>query len=227
MFVIIVGGGKVGTYLARGLVSQDHEVVVIEKQARKAQDMASALDADITMIGDGCDPVVLTQAGIERADVVVADTGDDEDNLVVCLIALKTSNARCIARVNNPKNRAIFASLDHGRPITIISSTEIILDVINDSVNVRDYSIVTKLRSGDLELLKMTIGAGSPAASRRIAETTLPRNTIVVAVDRPGEELVVPSGDTVLLAGDDVIVLSRREQREHLRAVYARPAGAP
>src|SRR5579864_5373864 len=146
MFVIIVGGGKVGTYLARALLAQSHEVVVIEKQAAKAQYMANTLDTDVALVGDGCDPLVLQQAGIARADVVVADTGDDEDNLVVCLIAKKHSKARCIARVNNPKNKTIFESVDPERPITLVSSTEIILDLINEYVNATDYSIITKLR---------------------------------------------------------------------------------
>ena len=112
MFILIVGGGKVGTYLARGLIKQQHEVVVIEKDARKAQMMTNLLETDIAIVGDGCDPNVLLQAGVQRADVVVADTGDDEDNLVVCIITKKQSNARCIARVNNPKNKLIFESLD-------------------------------------------------------------------------------------------------------------------
>jgi len=105
MFILIVGGGKVGTYLARGLLKQQHEVVVIEKDSRKAQMMTNLLEADIAVVGDGCDPNVLIQAGVARADVVVADTGDDEDNLVVVLISKKHSKARCIARVNNPKEQ--------------------------------------------------------------------------------------------------------------------------
>src|SRR3984957_3401928 len=135
MFVLIVGGGKVGTYLARALLAQQHEVVVVEKEARKAQYMANILDVDVAVVGDGCDPMVLQQAGISRADVVVADTGDDEDNLVVCLIAKKQSKARCIARVNNPKNKLIFESLDSEQPVIVISSTEIILAQIDDRLN--------------------------------------------------------------------------------------------
>src|SRR5580692_11783965 len=134
MFILIVGGGKVGTYLARGLLKQQHEVVVIEKDARKAQMMTNLLESDIAVVGDGCDPNVLLQAGVARADVVVADTGDDEDNLVVVLISKKHSKARCIARVNNPKNKLIFESLDREVPIALVSSTEIILDLINDYV---------------------------------------------------------------------------------------------
>ncbi len=135
MFVLIVGGGKVGTYLARGLMKQLHEVMVIEKDARKAQMMTNLLETDVAIVGDGCDPNVLLQGGVQRADVVVADTGDDEDNLVVCIITKKHSNARCIARVNNPKNKLIFESLDGERPVSVISSTELILEMIEERVN--------------------------------------------------------------------------------------------
>src|ERR1700681_2232291 len=112
MFVLIVGGGKVGTYLARGLIKQQHDVVVIDEDARKPQMMTNLLESDIAIVGDGCDPNVLMQAGIQRADVVVAAPGDEEDNLVVCIITKKQSGARCITRVHNPKNKLIFESLD-------------------------------------------------------------------------------------------------------------------
>ncbi len=134
MFILIVGGGKVGSYLTRALIDQAHEVVVVEKQDRKATLLEQAIEQKVAVVGDGCDPYVLEQAGLKRANVVVADTGDDEDNLVVCLIAKKNSSARCIARVNNPANKKIFASLDQQDPITVISSTEIVLDVISKSI---------------------------------------------------------------------------------------------
>jgi trk system potassium uptake protein TrkA len=219
VFVIVVGGGKVGTYLARALLAQDHEVVVIEKVAKKAQLMGNLLETDVTMVGDGCDPLVLDQAGIKRADVVVADTGDDEDNLVVCLIAKKRSKARCIARVNNPKNKLIFESIDREAPITLISSTEVILDAINAHVNANDYAIITKLKDGDLDLVKLKIPLGSPADGRRIVDVGLPRSSIVVAVDRSGEDLVIPNGDTLLRGGDSVILMVKNESREDVRAV--------
>ena len=134
MFVIIVGGGKVGSYLTRALLRGGHEVVMVEKQERKAEMLEQLLDQRVALVGDGCDPLVLDKAGLNRADIVVADTGDDEDNLVVCLIATKNSKARCIARVNNPANKLIFESLNRENPITVISSTEIILDVISKSI---------------------------------------------------------------------------------------------
>jgi trk system potassium uptake protein TrkA len=131
MFIVIVGGGKVGSYLTRALLGQGHEVVIVEKQERKARMLEQLIGRSICLVGDGCDPVVLEEAGLSRADVVVADTGDDEDNLVVCIITKKIAKARCIARVNNPSNTLIFESLDPEDPVTVISSTEIILDVLN------------------------------------------------------------------------------------------------
>jgi trk system potassium uptake protein TrkA len=220
MFVIIVGGGKVGTYLARALQAQEHEVIVIEKVAKKAQLMANLLETDATMVGDGCDPTVLEAAGIKRADVVVADTGDDEDNLVVCLIARRHSHARCIARVNNPKNKLIFESIDPERPITLISSTEVILDAINAHVNSSDLSLIAKLKNGALELVKLQIPPGAIADGKRIVDIGIPRSAIVVAVDRSGEDVVIPSGDTVLRGGDNVILMVKTANREDLRAAF-------
>ena len=157
MFILIVGGGKVGTYLTRALLKEDHEVVVIEKDPKKAQMMTNLLETDVAIVGDGCDPIVLSQAGLSRADVVVADTGDDEDNLVVCLITKKQSKARCIARVNNPKNKLIFESLDKEDPVIVISSTEVILNIIDEQVNTRDLASLVTLGKGELELIKLTI----------------------------------------------------------------------
>jgi trk system potassium uptake protein TrkA len=213
MFILIVGGGKVGTYLARGLLKQQHEVVVIEKEARKAQMMTNLLESDIAVVGDGCDPNVLLQAGVARADVVVADTGDDEDNLVVILITKKHSKARCIARVNNPKNKLIFESLDSEQPVTVISSTEIILDIIDDRVNATTLETLARLGKGDLELVQLSISSDSPASGRRIADLSLPTGSVIVAVDRGAGEVVIPNGETVFTPGDAVIAMIKHTAR--------------
>ena len=213
MFILIVGGGKVGTYLARGLIKQSHEVVVIEKDARKAQLMTNLLESDIAIVGDGCDPNVLIQAGVQRADVVVADTGDDEDNLVVTIITKKHSAARCIARVNNPKNKLIFESLDAARPVTVISSTELILGMIDDRVNASQLEPLAKVGRGDHELVQLHITDDSPAKGKRLAELALPRGSVIVAVDRGGGEVVIPNGDTMLQRGDAVIAMIKRDTR--------------
>jgi trk system potassium uptake protein TrkA len=213
MFVLIIGGGKVGTYLARGLIKQQHEVVVIEKDARKAQLMTNLLESDVAVVGDGCDPNVLIQAGMQKADVVVADTGDDEDNLVVCIITKKYSTARCIARVNNPKNKLIFESLDSDHPVSVISSTELILELIDERVNAAGLEPLARIGHGELELVQLRIADDSPAKGKRIADVRLPRGSVIVAVDRGNGDVVVPSGDTQLERGDDVIAMIKRDTR--------------
>jgi trk system potassium uptake protein TrkA len=221
VFVLIVGGGKVGTYLARDLLSQNHEVVVIEKDPRHAQFMTNLLEQDISIVGDGCDPVVLSQAGVSRADVVVADTGDDEDNLVVCLIAQKNSKARCIARVNNPRNKDIFDSIGaSGNPISVISSTELILRIIEDEVNISECRPILRLRGGDVQLVKMSVEPGMPAAGKRIADLAIPRSAIVVAVESRDGQVTIPTGDTRLSPGDDVVMMIKSSVRDQVRDAF-------
>jgi trk system potassium uptake protein TrkA len=168
----------------------------------------------VAVVGDGCDPNVLLQAGVTRADVVVADTGDDEDNLVVCIITKKHNpKARCIARVNNPKNKLIFESLDSDRPVTVISSTELILGMIDDRVNATDLEPLARVGRSDLELVQLRIADDSPARGKRIADLSLPRGSVIVAVDRGGGDVVVANGDTTLERGDDVIAMIKRDTR--------------
>jgi trk system potassium uptake protein TrkA len=226
MFILIVGGGKVGSYLSRALVNQGHEIVVVEKDERKAKMLERLIDRQVTVVGDGCDPLVLEGAGVARADVVVADTGDDEDNLVVVLLSKKKSKARCIARVNNPANKLIFDSLDTEDPVTVISSTELILDVLNEQVNASKYRSMLETMhlfgKGNMQLVKVAIPEQSPVDGRMLAEINLPHNSVVVAVDRPNRDLEIPTGDTVLHAGDSMIVIVKNGAAERIRALVSR-----
>lgn len=224
MFIIVVGGGKVGSYLTRALIGQGHEVVVVEKDERKARMLERLVDRKVTMVGDGCDPSVLENAGVARADVVVADTGDDEDNLVVVLLAKKKSKARCIARVNNPANKLIFDSLDTADPVTTISSTEIILDVLNEQVNASKYSAVLETMHlfgrGNVQLIKIGVPQDSPLDAQRLGEIAFPRNCVIVAIERGNDELTIPNGDTALRSGDQVIAIVKNGAAEQLRTLF-------
>lgn len=226
MFILIVGGGKVGSNLSRALVNQGHEIVVVEKDERKAKMLERLIDRQVTVVGDGCDPLVLDGAGVARADVVVADTGDDEDNLVVVLLSKKKSKARCIARVNNPANKLIFDSLDTEDPVTVISSTELILDVLNEQVNASKYRSMLETMhlfgKGNMQLVKVAIPEQSPVDGRMLAELNLPHNSVVVAVDRPNKDLEIPTGDTVLRAGDSMIIIVKNGAAERIRALVSR-----
>jgi trk system potassium uptake protein TrkA len=230
VFILIVGGGKVGSYLTRALIHQGHEVVVVEKVEKKAKQLELLLDRQVTVVGDGCDPMVLEAAGVARADVVVADTGDDEDNLVVVLLTKKKSKARCIARVNNPRNKTIFDSLDPEDPVTVISSTEIILDVLNEHVNAASYSAALETMHmfgrGNLSLVRISVPQNSPAAGKYLAELSLPRNSVIVAIEREHEEeMLIPTGDTELHAGDRIVAVCKNGAAEKLQAIFCTPAG--
>ncbi|HTU71330.1 MAG TPA: TrkA family potassium uptake protein [Candidatus Baltobacteraceae bacterium] len=231
MFILIVGGGKVGSYLTRALLNQHHEVVVVEKIERKAKTLDTLVDRQVTVVGDGCDPTVLEAAGVARADVVVADTGDDEDNLVVVLLTKKKSKARCIARVNNPSNKQIFDSLDGADPVTVISSTEIILDVLNEHVNAASYSAALETMHlfgrGNLSLVRISVPEGSVAADHSLADLSLPRNSVIVAIERESDDsIVIPTGETQLHAGDRIVAVCKNGAAEKLQAVFTRHLSA-
>ncbi|HVS46950.1 MAG TPA: TrkA family potassium uptake protein [Verrucomicrobiae bacterium] len=225
MFILIIGGGKVGSYLTRALLKQGHEVLVVEKIEKKAKMLDNLIDRQVTIVGDGCDPLVLEEAGIARADVVVADTGDDEDNLVVTLIAKKKTKAKCIARVNNPRNKTIFESLDPADPVTVISSTEIILDVLNEQVNACSYEAALETMylfgKGKLQLMKIGVPRDSKLNGKRLADVAFPRNSVLVAIDSGADELTIPDGDTVLKAGDGLIAIVKDGATEQMRELFS------
>jgi trk system potassium uptake protein TrkA len=231
LFILIVGGGKVGSYLTRALINQGHEVVVVEKVEKKAKALEMLIDRQVTVVGDGCDPYVLEAAGIARADVVVADTGDDEDNLVVVLLTKKKSKARCIARVNNPRNKMIFDSLDTEDPVTVISSTEIILDILNQQVNAASYSAALETMHlfgrGNLSLIRISIPPDCPSADKQLSDLTLPRNSVIVAIEREAEnEIVIPTGQTRLRVGDRIVAVVKNGAGEKLQALFCSPVTA-
>ncbi len=228
MFILIVGGGKVGSYLTRALINAGHEVVVVEKNERKARMLERLIDRQVAVVGDGCDPVVLESAGVARANVVVADTGDDEDNLVVALLTKKTSKARCIARVNNPRNRQIFESLDPQDPVTVISSTEIILDILQEYVSAgAKGSLLETLHvfgSGNLRLVKMSVPLQSPLAGRSLADVPFPHGSVVVAINRDQHDFEVPTGETLLQPGDEIVAIVKSGVAERMFELFAAPA---
>jgi trk system potassium uptake protein TrkA len=215
VYIVVVGGGKLGTYLAKELLEQHHEVVVVEKDERKAQRLTQALDREIAQVGDGCDPIVLEEAGAGRADVVVADTGDDEDNLVVCLVTKKKfSRPRTIARVNNPKNKRIFEELGID---SVVDSTEVVMNMVQQEVNVRDVAPLMAFKGGNLELVRLSVPSGSPADGRRLSDLRLPRHCVIVALERAGE-VMVPGGDTTVASGDVMLIITEPGATPELKA---------
>jgi trk system potassium uptake protein TrkA len=214
MYVVINGGGKIGEYLATNLLSNHHEVAIIEQNVKRIDHLALVLPGKALMIlGDGCDSVYQADAGTGEADIFVATTGSDDVNLVSCEIAsLVFGVSRTIARVNNPKNERIFRRVG----IEAVSSTMVITRLIETEATEGAVHAVMSLTQGDLVLTEVTIPrrvrGGSEeddeATGRKVADISLPEGSLLVAVGR-GESLEIVTGSTVLHPGDAVICVSK------------------
>jgi trk system potassium uptake protein TrkA len=221
MYIIVVGGGKVGYYLAKELVGEGHEVLVIEKNASKVEGIAEDL-GDITLRGDGCEAATMEMAGFARADMVIAVTGDDEDNLVVCQVAkAKFDVPRALARINNPKNQEVFKRLGID---TTVSATTAILAQIEQELPTHPLIPLLTLKGGGLEMVEVKVPENSAAVGKRISEILLPQQSLIaLIVDEDGVPRV-PKNDTVVRAGDEVVAVTRMENEDALRSVLTSPA---
>jgi trk/ktr system potassium uptake protein len=207
VFVLVVGGGKVGYYLAKELIESGHEVALMEKDASRARQIADEIGS-IVIAHDGCEGQYLGEAGCNRADVVAAVTGDDEDNLVICQMAKHHFDVpRTIARVNNPKNEALFRHLGVDE---LISPTRMILGSIEQDIPVHELLHLATLGEGELELIEAHLQAGSPAIGRTPKDLAIPAGCALFAVIRDG--VATPLGpDTVMLEGDKIIAIGKQE----------------
>ena len=212
MFVLVVGGGKVGYYLTKELVESGHEVVLMEKDRDRAAQIADEVGS-IVVPHDGCEGKYLGEAGANRADIVAAVTGDDEDNLVICQMAKHHFDVpRTIARVNNPKNEELFRHLGVDE---LISPTRMALGSIEQDIPVHELLHLAEL-DNDLEIIEALLQADSPAVGRTPAELVIPAECSLFAVVRDG--IASPlRPDTVLQEGDKVIAIGRAECEPRLR----------
>ena len=216
MYVIVAGGGKVGFYLARELVAQGHELLVIEKSAARVEAIANDL-GHVVLKGNADEATVLGEAGANRADVVCAVTGDDEDNLVICQVAKRRFNVpRTIARINNPANERIFRLL--GIDATV-SSTEIILSVIEQEIPSQALVPLLRLRHADVEVVDAKLPMDSPLDGKALRDLRLPAESLIAIVIRGGEP-IFPGGATTLRAGDEIIALTRSTHEDELRDLF-------
>ncbi|HEX5451261.1 MAG TPA: TrkA family potassium uptake protein [Candidatus Limnocylindrales bacterium] len=224
MYVIVVGGGKVGYYLTRELLASGHEVVLLEKDPARARQIADEIGS-IVLAKDGCEGRHLAEAGANRAAIVAAVTGDDEDNLVVCQMAKHHFDVpRTIARVNNLKNQGLFRHLGVDE---IISPTRMILGAIEQDIPVHELLHLAELEGGELEILEAQLVEGSPAVGRRPSDVRLPDAcTLLVLIRNDAPMPLRP--DTVFEAGDKVIAITRMdcEPELHRQLIGDEPAEA-
>lgn len=203
MYVIIAGGGKVGWNLARELMEKGHEVTLVEGNRLRYLTVEQELEHNV-QYGDATELWVLERAGIQRADLVVAVTGDDEDNMLICQMAReKYLCERIIARVNNPRNTEWFQLLGV-QPW--VSATDLILRLIEHEVPSYGLVHLLDLHDEKLEIIEVDVADGSPAAGQRVADVPVPDGSLIISILRGGTGFV-PNGETVIEPGDEVLLV--------------------
>ncbi len=214
MYIIIVGGGRVGYYLARALLDEGHEVLIIEKNATISETINEEL-GDVCVRGDGCEAATLIELGTGRADMLVAVTGDDEDNLVACQVAKHKFNVpRTVARIRNPKNEPIFKKL--GVDVTV-STTNIILEAIEKEVPTHPLTHLLTLSDKGLGIVEVRIPPTSTSIGKSIKELSLPAGSKLALIIPKDRKPRMPTSSTVLREGDQIIALTTPESEEALR----------
>jgi trk system potassium uptake protein TrkA len=215
VYVVINGGGKVASYLARTLLERGQAVAIIEKRAEIVEKLVAELPGSPLIIqGDGCDAAFQEDAGAGRADVFVAATGDDDDNLVSCQLAkIAFGVPRTISRVNNPKNERIFNALG----IEAISSTTIISRMIEEEATIGDLRTLISLRQGNMAIVEIELPTDRcVVCNKAVADLDLPTECVLVALVR-GEDAITVHGDTELQPGDVVIAFTKVEHEAALK----------
>jgi trk system potassium uptake protein len=203
MYAIVVGAGKVGSNLARELIAKDHEVALIESSRERYLAMEEEFEHAV-QYGDATELWVLERSGIQRADLVIAVTGDDEDNMLVCQVAKeKYLCERIIARVNNPRN------YDHFKLLGIqpaVSATDLILRLIEHEVPRYGLVHLLALEEERLEIIELEVSSDAPAVGQSVSEISLPEGSLIISVLRGGAGFV-PKPDTVIESGDEVLLV--------------------
>jgi trk system potassium uptake protein TrkA len=222
MYVIVVGAGKVGWNLGRELLEKGHEVTLIEKDRNRYQTVEQELEHAV-QYGDATELWVLERAGISRADMVIAVTGDDEDNVLICQVAKeKYMVEQIIARVNNPRNKQWFELLGI-RPV--VSATDLILRLIEHEVPKYGLVHLLDLPQERLEIIELLLGEDSPVAGQRVGDLELPEGSLLISVLRDGTGFV-PGPDTVLEAGDEVLAVLDPGLEEELKEYFGPDGGS-
>jgi trk system potassium uptake protein TrkA len=217
MYVLVAGAGKVGWNLARELIAKGHEVTLVEGNRRRYLIVEQELEHSV-QYGDATELWILERAGIQRADMVIAVTGDDEDNMLICQVAKeKYLVDRIIARVNNPRNLQHFKLLDI---LPAVSATDLILRLIEHEVPKYGLVHLLDLEEEQLEIIEMEVADNAPAAGRKVVDIDLPEGSLIISVLREGGG-IVPKGDTVIEPGDEVLLVLDPGLEQDLTAQFS------
>ncbi|HEX55478.1 MAG: hypothetical protein DRO90_01695 [Candidatus Altiarchaeales archaeon] len=205
MYIIIIGGGTTATALAKHLASEDHEIVIVEKDDERAKLLAESMDA-LVIRGDGSDTEILKDAGIERADAVVILTRDDNTNLTICQIVKKFNVKRIVARVNDPGKQDLYLGLE----ITAaINPTAAIVSYLKNAITQGSERSIISIEKGKAEIIQMKL-TNEKLFGRKIKDINLPNDAIIGLISRGGE-VIIGSPNVVLLEGDLLTIITKTE----------------
>ncbi len=215
MYIIVVGVGRLGYYLTKALLEEGHEVTGIEKTAAVCEAVSDEMGS-VCIRGDGCEAVTLSEAGTGRADMLIAVTGHDEDNLVACQVAKHKFNVPfTIARIRNPKNETIFKKL--GIDATV-SSTNIILEYIEQELPTHPLTHLLTIREAGMEIVEVKIPAESTTVGKLVKKLSLPPESKLSLIIRRHHKPIVPRANTIIQAEDQIIAVTTPESEEALKA---------
>jgi trk system potassium uptake protein TrkA len=221
MYVLIIGGGRTGSHLAALLMSQGHEVRIIESRPDILANVHHELPTEIIYEGDGTDPQVLEELEIQHAHVLAAVSSDDADNLVAASLAKQQYNVRrVIGRVNNPRNAWLFTP-EFGVDVAL-NQADIMAKLIEEEMSLGDMMTMMKLRRGKYSLVEEKIFPGALAVNKAIRDLPLPQNCVIAGIIRHGE-IVMPRGITALEAGDEILAIVDENSRIILSKLLGRP----
>jgi len=221
MRVLIVGGGKVGAHLAGLLTAWNHKVRLIEVRSEAVAQLRLSLPDETVILGSGTDPAALESAGAREADVVAAVTGADETNIVVATLArFEYAVPRVIVRVNNPKN--IWLCTPEMGVDVALCQADLMAHLIAEEMSLGDMTTLLKLRMGQYSLVEEKVHPSAAAVGTSIRDLALPHECVVTAVIRQGQ-LIIPRGDTVLLASDEVLAVVHSSQAQDLAELLGAP----
>jgi trk system potassium uptake protein len=213
VFIIVAGAGKVGYHLARALVA-DHEVLVIELDPSRVDFIAEELGTDVIMQGDACDAATMERAGMERADLVVAATGDDDDNLTFCQIAkARFSVPRAVARINNPQNEGLFRQLGID---STVSATNLIMGHIEQELPWRGLIPLMTLGGLNLEIAEVRVPPAALTVGKQVKQLLLPQGSLLCLIISEGTPRL-PAPETTIHADDILVAVTNIEAEEALR----------
>jgi trk system potassium uptake protein len=214
MYIIVVGGGKIGYHLAKALLAEGHEVLVIERDRSRIDFICGELGS-ICLLGDGCEASIQAEAGTARADMLIAVTGDDEDNLVACQVAKhKFKVPRTIARSSNPKNESLFRML--GIDVTV-SSTDVIMEYIQQEVPTHLLTHLLTIKDRGIEIVEIKVPADSKKIGVKIQDIVLPSGSTLMLIIRRDQKPQMATPDLVIQPGDQIIALTPTNTEEQLK----------